>query len=58
MVTEATNLTRLAKPCFNRLEALRGNRRGQYSMRINDQWRVCFKCARYGAMEIEVTDCH
>ena len=54
----ADNLTSLQQPPSNRLEALRGNRMGQYSIRINDRWRVCFVWTDDGAMEIEVVDYH
>ncbi len=45
-------------PPSYRLEALRGNREGQHSIRINDQWRVSFIWTAQGAMEIEITDYH
>ena len=51
-------LTDLQVPPSHRLEALRGDREGQYSIRINDQWRVCFIWRDQGAMEIEITDYH
>ena len=54
----ATKLTDLRVPPSHRLEALRGDREGQYSIRVNDQWRVCFIWTDRGAMEIEVTDYH
>lgn len=57
-VVAATALTDLRLPPSHRLESLRGNRAGQYSIRINDQWRVCFFWTDQGAMEIEVTDYH
>ena len=57
-VVAATALTDLRVPPSHRLEALRGNRAGRYSIRINDQWRVCFQWTDQGAMEIEVTDYH
>ena len=57
-VVAAVVLTDLRLPPSHRLEALRGNREGQYSIRINDQWRVCFVWTNRGAMEIEVTDYH
>ena len=41
-----------------RLEALRGNRAGQYSIRINDQWRVCFRWQDSDAHEVEIVDYH
>ncbi len=54
----AAALTDLRVLPSHRLEALRGDREGQYSIRINDQWRVCFIWTDRGAMEIEVTDYH
>ena len=42
----------------NRLEKLSGNRDGQYSMRINKQWRVCFRWTEGGAYDVEITDYH
>ncbi len=57
-VVAAAALHDLRMPPSHRLEALRGNRAGQYSIRINDQWRVCFLWTDQGAMEIEVTDYH
>jgi proteic killer suppression protein len=42
----ATRLDDLKVPPSNRLEALAGNRAGQYSIRVNDQWRICFRCRR------------
>ena len=57
-VVAAAALSDLRVLPSHRLEALRGNREGQYSIRINDQWRVCFIWTAQGAMEIEVTDYH
>ena len=57
-VVAAAALTDLQVPPSHRLEALRGDREGQYSIRINDQWRVCFIWTDQGAMEIEITDYH
>ena len=54
----AVALTDLRVPPSHRLEALRRDREGQHSIRINDQWRVCFVWTDLGAMEIEVTDYH
>jgi proteic killer suppression protein len=45
-------------PPGNRLEALKGERAGQYSIRINDQWRVCFVWADDGAHDVEIVDYH
>ena len=57
-VITAVALGDLRIPPSHRLETLRGDRRGQYSIRINDQWRVCFTWTELGASEIEVTDYH
>ena len=57
-VVAATALTDLRVPPSHRLETLRGDRAGQHSIRINDQWRVCFIWTDQGAMEIEVVDYH
>ena len=57
-VVAAAALTDLRVPPSHRLEALRGDRQGQYSIRVNDQWRVCFTWTDKGAMEIEVVDYH
>lgn len=48
----------LKVPPGNRLEALKGNRQGQYSIRINEQWRVCFRWADAGAENVEIVDYH
>ena len=57
-VVAAAALTDLRVPPSHRLEALRGDREGQHSIRVNDQWRMCFVWTDQGAMEIEVTDYH
>ena len=57
-VVAATDLTDLRLPPSHRLEALSGDRKGQHSVRINDQWRVCFRWTDQGAIEIEITDYH
>ena len=54
----ATMLETLRVPPGNRLEALRGNRKGQHSIRINDQWRLCFEWQEKDAREVEITDYH
>ena len=54
----ATRLDDLQVPPGNRLEALRGHRLGQYSIRINDQWRVCFRWTAAGAEDVEIVDYH
>ena len=48
----------LKAPPGNQLEALKGNRRGQYSIRINDQWRVCFRWESGDAHDVEIVDYH
>jgi proteic killer suppression protein len=58
MLNTAAELRDLAAPPGNRLEALRGNRRGQHSIRINDQWRVCFEWRDGNAYNVEITDYH
>ena len=57
-VVAAAVLTDLLVPPSHRLEALKGNRKGQYSIRVNDQWRLCFVWTDWGAMEIEIVDYH
>lgn len=54
----ALDLRDLRLPQGNRLEALGGNRKGQYSIRINDQFRICFRWTREGPTHVEVTDYH
>lgn len=54
----ADRLDDLRIPPGNRLEKLAGRRQGQYSIRINDQWRVCFRWRGADALEVEITDYH
>ena len=54
----ATDLNELRVPPSNRLEALRGDRTGQHSIRINQQWRVCFRWRAGDAYEVEIVDYH
>jgi proteic killer suppression protein len=54
----AGRLNDLRVPPGNRLEALKGDRSGQYSIRINDQWRVCFRWEETGAEDVEIVDYH
>ena len=54
----ATELNALHVPPGNRLEALKGNRKGQHSIRINDQWRICFKWKAGDAYDVEIADYH
>jgi proteic killer suppression protein len=58
MLHHARDLNDLRTPPANRLEALTGNRRGQYSIRINDQWRVCFTWTEEGPANVEIVDYH
>jgi proteic killer suppression protein len=54
----ATGLEDLKVPPSNRLHALKGDRKGQHSISINDQWRICFKFVDGDAYEVEITDYH
>ena len=54
----ATELDNLRIPPGNRLEALKHNRKGQHSIRINDQWRLCFVWQNSGAYNVEIVDYH
>ena len=54
----ARDITDLRSPPGNRLERLSGNRKGQYSIRINDQWRICFSWQRGDAHDVEIVDYH
>lgn len=54
----AQRLEDLKVPPGNRLEKLSGNRQGQYSIRINDQWRICFRWHQGDAYDVEITDYH
>lgn len=54
----ATELRDMAAPPGNRLEALHGQRKGQYSIRINDQWRICFAWTDQGPKNVEIVDYH
>jgi len=58
MLHAAANLQDLRSPPGNRLEALQGNRTGQHSIRINDQFRVCFRWDGRNAHDVEVVDYH
>lgn len=58
MLDAANQLIDLRAPPGNRLEALRGDRRGQHSIRINDRWRICFVWRDGGAEEAEIVDYH
>ena len=54
----AERLDDLRLPPGNRLEALSGNRRGQHSVRINQQWRICFRWSSGGCEDVEICDYH
>ena len=54
----AGQLHDLRVPPANRLESLRGNRQGQHSIRIDDQWRVCFRWTSNGPVDVEIVDYH
>lgn len=58
MVAQATKLSDLRVSPNNRLHPLDGNRKGQHAIRINDQYRVCFRWTERGAEAVEVTDYH
>ena len=58
MINNARVIADLRVPPANRLEALKGDRAGQYSIRINDQWRICFRFANGQASDVEIVDYH
>ena len=58
MLHAATRLEHLLIPPGNRLESLRGRRAGQHSVRINDQWRICFRWAAPDAYDVQICDYH
>jgi len=57
-LNRARVLQDLKVPPGNRLEALRGNRKGQHSIRVNDQWRICFRWREDGVHDVEIVDYH
>lgn len=57
-IHSAINLNDLRVPPGNKLHALEGTRKGQFSIRINDQWRICFKWLEGNAYEVEIVDYH
>jgi proteic killer suppression protein len=57
-IDAATKIENLRVPPGNRLELLKGNRAGQWSIRINDQWRICFRWEDGDAMDVEIADYH
>ena len=58
MINNAKNLNDLRIPPANRLEKLKGDREGQHSIRINDQWRICFTWREGDVYDVEITDYH
>jgi proteic killer suppression protein len=58
MINNAININDLRVPPANHLEKLSGNREGQYSIRINDQWRICFEWKNSDAFNVEIADYH
>lgn len=58
LLHRSVTLNDLRVPPSNRLEALKGNREGQYSIRINDQWRICFEWREGGVYDVEIVDYH
>jgi toxin HigB-1 len=58
MLDAATSLEDLRVPPANRLERLRGDRKGQWSIRINDQWRICFVWQEQDVYNVEIVDYH
>ena len=58
MINNSVTINDLRVPPANRLEKLSGNRAGQWSIRINDQWRICFRWEGSDAIDVEITDYH
>jgi len=58
MLDSVTEMEDLRVPPGNRLEALKGDRKGQHSIRVNDQWRICFKWKDGNSYDVEITDYH
>lgn len=58
MLNNAVNMEDLRVPPANRLEALKGDRKGWHSIRINDQWRICFRWTAGDASDVEIVDYH
>lgn len=58
MLNQSRSITDLRVPPGNRLEALKGDRQGQHSIRVNDQWRICFVWKDGGAEDVEIVDYH
>jgi toxin HigB-1 len=58
MIDAATRIDELRVPPGNRLEALKDDRKGQWSIRVNDQWRICFRWRESAAWDVEIVDYH
>lgn len=58
MLSQSVNLEDLRIPPSNRLEALKGNLKGRYSIRVNQQWRICFRWENGDAYEVSILDYH
>ena len=58
MIHSASQLLNLQSPPGNRLEKLKGDRQGQYSIRVNDRWRICFTWIDDNAHDVEIVDYH
>ncbi len=58
LLNQARRLNDLRSPPGNRLEALHGDRAGQHSIRVNDQWRLCFRWQGQDALDVEMVDYH
>lgn len=58
MIDNARQIEDLAQPPGNRLEKLKGDRQGQWSIRINEQWRICFEWENGNAYRVEIVDYH
>jgi proteic killer suppression protein len=58
LLHQARRLDDLRVPCGNHLETLKGERKGQHSIRINDQWRMCFRWEGKDAFDVEIVDYH
>ena len=58
MLNRAMGINDLKVPPGNRLEKLKGDREGEYSIRINDQWRICFNWSGHNALNVEIIDYH
>ena len=58
MINNARRLDDIRVPPSNRLEALKGDMKGQHSIRVNDQWRICFRWSSAGVTDVQIVDYH